>query len=326
MKAYLINLILCLVLSFTCGIIFIKIAKRKKIGQTILKYVETHKGKNGTPTMGGLFFIAPSCLCFLVLYGFNDRLSLVSVCIGLAFMMVGFIDDYIKIRSHDNQGLKPYQKIGFQSAIALIAGLFCYFNGITNAYLPFLQKKINLNYFVIPIVFVVFIAITNSVNLTDGLDSLAGGTSLVYLAMLLALIYVQNLKDGGVFIMNNYKSLVGLSFCMIGGLLAFLIFNVSKARVFMGDTGSLSLGGFLGCISIFTGNTLIIPILGITFVCSAVSVIIQVLVYKKTKKRVFLMAPLHHHLQMKGWSETQVSYVYALVTGIIGVLLVICYL
>jgi phospho-N-acetylmuramoyl-pentapeptide-transferase len=172
----------------------------------------------------------------------------------------------------------------------------------------------------------VFIAITNSVNLTDGLDSLAGGTSFVYLLMLVLIIFGQNLKNIGIFDITNYEKLISLSCCLIGGILGFLIFNVNKAKVFMGDTGSLSLGGFLGCVSIFSGNTLIIPFLGIMFVFSAVSVIIQVLVYRKTKKRVFLMAPFHHHLQMKGLTETQVSFVYALSTGIIGGLLVICYL
>ena len=162
-------------------------------------------------------------------------------------------------------------------------------------------------------------AITNSVNLTDGLDGLAGSVSLVYLLFLGLLIILQ----GQVHLSYDMLSLI---ICFVGGLLSFLFFNVNKAKVFMGDTGSLALGGLIGSISIFTNNTLIIPFLGIAFVVSSLSVIIQVLYYKKTKRRVFLMAPFHHHLQLKGYSEAKIGYIYSLVTVIMGTLLLICYL
>jgi phospho-N-acetylmuramoyl-pentapeptide-transferase len=242
-------------------------------------------------------------------------------------MLVGFMDDFIKIKIKDNQGLKPYQKIIFQLGIALISGFFAYRNGLTYFYIPFSKNTINLGFWTIPFVSLIFIAITNSVNLTDGLDSLASSVSIVYLTFLSIIIYLQARATGfNSFVNSENQGIILLSICFVGGLIGFLVFNVNKASVFMGDTGSLALGGLVGSVSVFSANSLFIPLLGITFVASSVSVIIQVIVYKLKKKRVFLMAPLHHHFQLKGYSESKISYIYSLVTGIIGALLIISYL
>lgn len=327
MKDLLLCIILSLVITILLGRLVIPILKRIKAGQPILKYVSTHKDKNGTPTMGGLFFILPSIVVFYIFNGFENLACNVSVAITLAFMVVGFMDDFIKIKVKDNQGLKVYQKIIFQLGIALIAGFFAYRNGLTNFYLPFSKSAINLGFWTIPLVAIVFIAITNSVNLTDGLDSLSSSVSIVYLAFLSLIIFLQSKINGfNYFLTSENQGLILLSLSFIGGILGFLVYNSNKASVFMGDTGSLALGGLIGSVSVFSCNTLLIPLLGITFVASSLSVIIQVIVYKAKKKRVFLMAPLHHHFQLKGYSESKISYIYSLITGIIGTFLIISYL
>jgi phospho-N-acetylmuramoyl-pentapeptide-transferase len=242
-------------------------------------------------------------------------------------MIVGFLDDFIKVHYRKNQGLKAYQKIIFQVSVAVIVGVYCYNSQIDRFYIPFVNAQINMGIFTIPVVTLILLAITNSVNLTDGLDGLAGQVSFVYLFFLSALILLQyeNLKVlylGA----EEYQNLLLLSSCLMGGILGFLLFNMNKAKVFMGDTGSLALGGFLGAISIFTSNGLFIPLLGIMFVLSSISVIVQVAYFKKTKKRVFLMAPLHHHFQLKGYTETQIGFVYSLVTAVCGLIAILSYL
>ena len=327
LKELLIALLFCLLLTIITGYVTIPILKRLKAGQTILSYVKSHDKKNGTPTMGGLFFIIPTAIIFLIFGGGQSQISLVALSVGIAFMIVGFLDDFIKVRYKKNEGLKAYQKIIFQFAVAIIVGVYCYNNGITRFYVPFVNGEINLGIFTIPIVIIILLAITNSVNLTDGLDGLAGQVSCVYLVFLCALIFAQYESLKVLYLgAEEYHNLLLLSTCLIGGVLGFLLFNVSKARVFMGDTGSLSLGGFLGAISIFSLNGFFIPLLGIMFVASSISVIVQVAHYKKTKKRVFLMAPLHHHFQLKGYSETQIGYVYSLITAVCGIIAVLSYL
>lgn len=327
LKQVLINVILSFAISVIGGLIVIPILKRIKAGQPILKYVDEHKQKNGTPTMGGLFFIIPSCIVYFLLNGFSNRIALVSIAVGLAFLCVGFIDDFIKIKFHKNEGLKAYQKIIFQFFISLFAGLFCYKNSITKLYLPFTKISFDIGIFVIVFVFFVFIATTNSVNLTDGLDGLAGSVSLVYLIDIIILLSLQTAFFYKTATSNQTDGLINLSSCIIGGILAFLIFNTNKASVFMGDTGSLSLGGFIASISVFSSNSLYVAVFGVMFLASSLTVIIQVVYFKATKgKRVFKMAPYHHHLQMNGLSESKIAYLYSLVTGIMGVLSFISYL
>lgn len=327
MKELFFALGLSTLLTIILGWISIPLLKKIKAGQPILEYVQEHKNKNGTPTMGGLFFILSAISSFAIFGGFKSSHATVAVCIGLAFMVVGFLDDFLKIKTKNNQGLKAYQKIIFQTVIAFLAGGYAYYNGNTIFYVPFINISIDLGLITLPFLALIFIAITNSVNLTDGLDGLASSISIVYLIFISALIFLQ-----GEFYGFGYKhktenfQLIKLSLCLVGSLLGFVLFNTNKASVFMGDCGSLSLGGFIGAISIFSRNSLFIPLIGATFVFSSISVIIQVLYYKKTKKRVFLMAPFHHHLQLKGYSECKITYAYSLITGILGALSLISYL
>ena len=162
----------------------------------------------------------------------------------------------------------------------------------------------------IPLAVFVFLAAVNSVNLTDGLDGLAGGSAAAYFLSMGLLLCVQ----------VRFPAVAGLCFCLTGALAAFLVFNTNRASVFMGDTGSLGLGGFVACTGIFTGNLLYIAVIGAVFVLSSITVILQVIYYKKTGKRVFLMAPVHHHFQEKGYSESKIAYCYALVTTLLGAL------
>lgn len=314
-----------LVLVVVLGFITIPLLRKIKAGQTVLKYVEEHKEKNGTPTMGGLFFILPSVVIALI-FGCTGRISVVSIAIGVAFLLVGFIDDFIKIRYKRNEGLKAYQKIVFQLSIAIFAGVFAFMNGITVFHIPFFNVSVDLGWCTVPLVAFVFVAITNSVNLTDGLDGLAGSVSAAYLICLILLISVQTYSLSHLYLKPlEYEKLNVLSAALLGGIIGFLLFNVSKARVFMGDTGSLSLGGFIGAISIFSSNSFFIPIIGIMFVFSGISVIIQVLYFKKYKKRVFLMSPLHHHFQLKGYTETQISFAYTVITLFCGLISILFY-
>ncbi|MGN1208089.1 MAG: phospho-N-acetylmuramoyl-pentapeptide-transferase [Christensenellales bacterium] len=219
-----------------------------------------------------------------------------------------------------------YQKIIFQVAISLIISLFAYSSEFVGSfiYVPFFNIEIDLGILFIPFTVIVFLAVTNSVNLTDGLDGLAGGVSLSYIASFALIFYTifASLKNFGInpLLLEEYHNLFFVMASAIGALLAYLLFNSFPAKIFMGDTGSLALGGLIACLNIFTKQTLLIPILGIMFVVSSVSVILQVAKFKLTKKRMFLMAPFHHHLEKKGMHETKIVAIYIIVTIMVGVI------
>jgi phospho-N-acetylmuramoyl-pentapeptide-transferase len=312
MKVYLICLVAAFFVSLILTALLLPLLRRLKAGQYILGYVKEHKQKSGTPTMGGLAFITAIILCVIIFYGIHDRDINLTLAITAGFTFVGFLDDFLKIYRKENEGLKPYQKILFQGAIALIAAVYCYVFGKTYLYIPFCGGlKVNICWGIIPLVAFIFIATVNCVNLTDGLDGLAGGTSSAY--FLTFGVMLAYLNDGG----------AKLCFIACGALAAFLLFNANKASVFMGDTGSLALGGLISCISIFSGNGLYIPLFGIMFVISGISVIIQVIYYKRTRRRIFLMSPIHHHFQMKGYSECKISYAYFLISAFVGIICLI---
>ncbi len=292
-------------------LLLVPLLKKLKAGQYILGYVKEHENKGGTPTMGGLAFICAILIVGFFTLGFDCAEANLTFAVTAGFMIVGFLDDFLKIYRKENEGLKPYQKIIFQLAIAVIAAVYSYFSGITKLNIPFLGISPDIGWGIIPLVLFIFLATVNCVNLTDGLDGLAGGTSTAYLIALGLILCVQRV---------NFAT---LCFIGAGALCAFLIFNTNKASVFMGDTGSLALGGFISCLSVFSGNSLYIPIIGIMFVLSGISVIIQVIYYKRTRKRVFLMAPIHHHFQKKGYSECKISFAYFIFTALVGIICLI---
>jgi len=278
--------------------------------------------------MGGLVFILVSLLLSMFLCREKNRLISFSLAVVFAYMVVGLLDDIIKVKNKENQGLKAYQKIIFQFSIAIVVAVFCYKNSLTILHVPFINKNINVKIYIIPIVILVFLATTNTVNLTDGLDGLAGATSLIYLISQSIIIYLQIKFNNKIYLIEKeYENLIMLCLIFSASLFAFLLFNTNKASIFMGDTGSLALGGIISCVSIFSGNLLYIPIIGICFVISGVSVIVQVLYFKITRgKRLFLMAPLHHHLQKKGLTEAKIVYVYVAVTIVASLLCLLTYL
>ena len=190
--------------------------------------------------------------------------------------------------------------------------------------MPFYNEYIDFGIWTIPLVFFVFVATTNCVNLTDGLDGLAGGVSYLYFISLYFLMAIQITKFGNNFVsVIEGENLALLSIIQSGALIGFLLFNTYSASIFMGDTGSLYLGGMIATISIFSSNTLFIPLFGIMFVVSGISVIMQVLVYKRSKKRLFLMAPLHHHFEYKGHSESKIVFTYKLITLFVSLICLI---
>lgn len=313
--------VFCFLFSFVVGVIVspmvIFTTKKLKVGQNILHYVDVHKSKQGTPTMCGFIFIVGTIAGSA--FAFNSSYTLAIMCIVtmFAFGVLGFLDDYIKIKEQHNEGLKPYQKIIGQLGLSLILAFFVYNFVGTSIYVPFTNNLVNIGVFVIPLVILVYLSLVNSVNLLDGLDGLCGGVSIFYLLSFLCIMALGLPSlTGNILIENQNLILVGC--CMLGGLLAFLLFNGYPATVFMGDTGSLALGGFLSSIAVFSGYELYILILGLPYVITALSDILQVLYYKKTKKRIFLMAPLHHHFEKKGINENKIVTIYIITTIIIG--------
>jgi len=317
--AFLITFFISLILSP----LIIKICKKLKLGQNILGYVSEHNSKQGTPTMGGIIFILPTIIVSLFFIKSNFTIPLICLAVFLGYGIIGFLDDFIKIKFKRNLGLRPYQKVIFQLLLAVIIAFFAYRSAVipNSVYLPFSKESLNLGVFIVPFIVLVVIATTNSVNLTDGLDGLAGSVSLIIFVFITIIINFYSglcapaYQQEYIFQMQNLNT---ICMCVSGALLAFLIFNFYPAKIFMGDTGSLSLGGLMAVVTSFSGTSLYILIIGFMFVVSSLSVIIQVLYYKKTKRRVFLMAPFHHHLQHKGMYETKIVFIYIVITLLLG--------
>lgn len=314
-------------ISAAAGLIAIPLLRKLKAGQTILHYLKEHYFKSGTPTMGGLFFIPSGVLAFFIFARGERVLAAVVAIITAAYMVVGFLDDFIKVRFGKNEGLTPLQKIVFQLAVAIIAGFFACKMGLTKVYVPFTHKLIELGYFSLPLTVFVFLATTNCVNLTDGLDGLAATVSAYAFSASAILIFLQTSILGSNYVVaGEHENIALLLAAMSGALCGFLLYNTNKASVFMGDTGSLALGGLFASAMIFSGNTLYIPVIGIMFVLSGISVIMQVTCFKLTGKRIFLMSPLHHHFQHKGYGESKIAFGYGAVTAIAGALAILAYL
>lgn len=297
------------------------LSKKLKAEQTILHYVKEHKSKQGTPTFGGLIFLFGLLVSGMLLFGKDSTLAMVTLGTTISLGILGFLDDYIKIKYKQNEGLKAYQKIIGQLGISLIVSIFVFYFVGSEIFVPLTFITIDLGIFIIPFVMFVFLSLVNSVNLIDGLDGLASSVSIFVLLGLNAflLIFMNNLVLSPS--MNiEIQNLLSLSFVMIGCLSVFLCYNFFPAKIFMGDTGSLSLGGFITCFFVFTRFELLILIIGIMYVLTAMSDIIQVAVFKAKKKRVFKMAPLHHHLQMSNIHENRIGFYYCLITLILSLL------
>lgn len=306
-----IAMIMAFVITVILGFPSIPLLRRLKAGQSIREDgPKSHLAKAGTPTMGGLFLIAAAVVTTLLVEPFSPDI-LVLVLSAVVFGIIGFIDDFIKVVLRRNLGLRAWQKMGLQ--IIAAGGLAVYQLKVsafgTSIFVPFINTNLELGVWYVPFVVVFTVAVVNSVNLTDGLDGLAAGVTAM-VSLFLGLTAVRFAYEG----IGVYGGAVA------GACLGFLVYNSKPARVFMGDTGSLALGGAVAAMAVLMNVTLIIPFLGGIFLAEALSVIIQVTYYKKTHKRFFRMAPLHHHFEISGWGERKVVIVFYLVTLILCVI------
>lgn len=309
-----ISAIIAFVISLILGPLIIPMLKKMNIGQSIREEgPQSHLSKSGTPTMGGIIMFIALTMTIFISRIFNAEILTEEIYVLLlstfAFGLIGFIDDYIKVVKKRNLGLKAYQKIIGQVLFAIILAVY---QSKTSDYgtkiiVPFFKDYLlDLGVFYIPFMVFVVVGTVNSVNLTDGLDGLASGVTLI-VAFFFAIIAMK----------MGIGSISLFSGALAGACLGFLIHNAYPAKVFMGDTGSLALGGAISAIAILLNLSLIIPIVGGIYLVEALSVIIQVASFKLTGKRVFLMSPLHHHFEHKGWKETRVVIVFWSVTVIL---------
>ncbi|AVP36837.1 phospho-N-acetylmuramoyl-pentapeptide-transferase [Staphylococcus felis] len=312
-----ISAIVAFVITAVLVPILIPTLKRMKFGQSIREEgPQSHMKKTGTPTMGGLTFLIGAIVTTMIASIFVEPASplLLLLFVTIGFGLIGFIDDYIIVVKKNNQGLTSKQKLLAQIAIAVIFFIvskgFNAFDFSTDINIPFTEVHIPLSFAYV--IFIVFwqVGFSNAVNLTDGLDGLATGLSIIGFTMYAIMSFVLEQPAIGIFCI-----------IMIAALAGFLPYNLNPAKVFMGDTGSLALGGIFATISIMLNQELSLLLIGLVFVLETLSVMIQVTSFKLIGKRVFKMSPLHHHFELVGWSEWKVVTVFwtvGLITGLIG--------
>lgn len=295
--------------------ICIPILHRLKFGQSIrTEGPKSHQAKSGTPTMGGIFLIAGIVIATLIRAEFTAEIFL-ALFILLGHFILGFLDDYIKVVKKRNLGLKARQKLLGQIFIAIVTIFIATTKlGIqTTLWIPIIGETVDLGILYYALVLFVIVGASNAVNLTDGLDGLASGNMAIA-----ASCY------GVICIITNHHELAIFCAAIVGACIGFLKFNFHPAKVFMGDTGSLALGGAFAALGILTHTELLLIAVGFIFVCEALSVIIQVISYQSTGKRIFRMSPIHHHFELGGWSEIKVVFVFwtvGLIAGIIGLIM-----
>ena len=301
-------IVISILLSIGLGLVILPILKRKKIGQNIREVgPKSHLKKAGTPTMGGIIFIIAALILSLI-YLPLDRLEVWIVILStIGFGAIGFIDDFRKLILKQSEGLSPRGKIILQFGLALIISVLAYINdkdSITSFVIPFTDTSIRLGILGIPIMIFIIVGTTNATNLTDGLDGLLATVSL---PVFITLAIIGKGTNNEVF-----------SYIMLGSLLGFLIFNSNPAAVFMGDTGSMAIGGAIVAMAINLRIPLYLIIFGGIYVLETLSVIIQVTSYRhRNKKRVFLMTPIHHHFELKGYKEAKIVVAFTVVSVIL---------
>lgn len=313
LSAHVVLFIISFIISMIAGPFFIPILTRLKFGQVVRDDgPQTHFYKMGTPTMGGIIFLLPVLLCSFFYIKIDSRI-LALLLVTLGFGAVGFIDDFIKIVKKRKDGLYPKQKM---LALIIVATAFAFYvamKGIgTDIIIPFFNTQVtfDLAWLFIPFSICVLISSTNAVNITDGLDGLAAGVTLI------VLIFFTLVSSTGI----DWEYIQVFSAILGGGCLGFLAYNSYPAKVFMGDTGSLALGGAIGAIAILMKMPLVLVIVGFIYVIETLSVVLQVASFKLRGKRIFKMAPLHHHFELLGWKETKVVTLFMATTFVLCIL------
>ena len=310
-------------LSILIAIVLIPMLKKFKASQRLSVYLEErHHSKVGTPTMGGLIFIIPVVILIIVLF-VTKRISVsyklfIVLFPFLGYSLIDFVDDYLIIKRNNNAGLSESMKLFLQVLISII--FFYLFMRSGNEPLIWIHTlgiKINIGWIYGLFILLVLLSSSNAVNLTDGLDGLAGGLSVIaYLAF-----GIITWNTGW---LEGYEDIAIFIFLLIGALLGFLVFNLNPAKIFMGDTGSLALGATLGSIAILTRHELLLVLIGIVFVIETMSCVIQRIYYKFTKKRLFLMTPIHHTFEKKGWKEIDIVRLFWVI-GLIAAMISIAF-
>lgn len=311
------------ILAIICGIILIPLLKKKNIGQYVSDLIhERHRKKNGTPTMGGLIFIIPVYLSILLLVlqgSIELSYNLITLLFTfLAYGILGFVDDYLKVHKKNNAGLSTVTKFMWQMVIALIF-FYMYLKGGGDSTITIsvINLSIPLSWTFGLFILVVLLGTTNAVNITDGLDGLAGGLSAISFVAFGVIAWNCGWLTG-------YEEIAIFCFILVGSLLGFLVFNAHPARVFMGDLGSLALGGALATIAILTKHEFSLILIGGVFVLETLSSLIQIIAIRKFNKKVFKKAPLHHHFEEVGLCESDIIKLFYVV-GFIFAMLAITY-
>jgi phospho-N-acetylmuramoyl-pentapeptide-transferase len=316
------------IISIIWGHYFIRFIKNRQFGQVVRDDgPQSHLKKMGTPTMGGVFMIGTILLTILICGNFSSLPLWLALGVLISYAFLGFLDDYLKVIKKNTKGVRPKLKLLWQIGTAFIISIIIYKVEFidTQLYLPFLKGPLlDLGWLYIPFSMLVIVGSSNAVNLTDGLDGLAMGPIITSAASLGLLAYVA-----GHLALANYlfipfihsaSELVVLAACIIGAGVGFLWYNAYPAQIFMGDVGSLSLGGTLGTLAVLTKNEVLFVLIGGIFVIETLSVIIQVISFKLTKKRVFKMAPIHHHFELKGWPEPKVIVRFWIISILLAIL------
>ena len=296
-------------ITLILGPIIIPLLKRLKIGQSVREEgPQSHLKKSGTPTMGGIIIFV-ALIITVMTSGMLNKDMYILIFATFGFGLIGFIDDYLIVVRRNNDGLSPRHKLIGQIFVAALLAIYQAYTSEfgTELIIPFLNNQnLDLGLLYVPFIIFVVVGTVNSVNLTDGLDGLASGVTLIVLSFF------------GLVALNwGMDSISIFSTALAGACLGFLIHNAHPAKVFMGDTGSMALGGAVAAIAVLLNLPLIIPIVGGIYLIESLSVIIQVTSFKLTGKRVFLMSPLHHHYEQKGWKETKVVAVFWFATVIL---------
>lgn len=303
-----IPVIVAFAISAILGPIVIPFLRRLKIGQTERKELESHLKKNGTPTMGGIMILA-SIVITSVFYVKDYPKIIPILFMTVGFGVIGFLDDYLKVVLRRSDGLLPWQKMLGQILLTIVFAVYMVrYSGLSLSMLiPFSGGKyLDMGWMAIPVLFIAVIGTVNGTNFTDGLDGLASSVTIM-VATFFSVVAIGS--DAGI---------SPITCAVVGALLGFLLFNVYPASVFMGDTGSLALGGFVVSAAYMMQMPLFILIVGLIYLVEVLSVMIQVTYFKKSGgKRIFRMAPIHHHFELGGWSETRVVAVFSIITAIL---------